>query len=205
MPKLITNKLNFLQPTSLFRELVLLDEIGRNSRITQSQLAARASIVPAMVNNYIKIFIKKKYVSVQGNNRYMRYTLTPDGERYKFSLLLSYFRETVGLYKNVKEEIVSKLEQLKKENICTIILYGAAETAELVISAADMVDLKIVAIVDNDPEKQGSDFFGHLIENPSVIESVKPDAVVISSSGYQEEIYNQIKRYETEGIKVRKL
>jgi predicted transcriptional regulator len=205
MTQLITNNLRFLHPTSLFRELVLLDEIATNAHVTQSILASRAGIVPAMVNNYIKIFVKKGHISVQGNNRDMRYLITAAGEQYRFSLLLSYFRETVGLYKNVKEEIRLKLSEFLAEGIRSIVLYGAAETAEITIGAADRIGMKVIGVVDGDVTKQGREFFGNIIEAPSKIEEIMPDAVVISSSGYQDEIYRSIKQYESQGIKIRKL
>ncbi|MBN1492684.1 MAG: MarR family transcriptional regulator [Candidatus Omnitrophica bacterium] len=205
MTQLIAHNLRFLHPTSLFRELVLLDEIAANHRVTQSALASRAGIVPAMVNNYIKTFIKKGYISVQGNNRDMRYTITNAGEAHRFSLLLSYFRETVGLYKNVKEEIQTKLNEFLAEGIRSIVLYGAAETAEITLNAADCIGLKVIGVVDGNVNKQGREFFGNIIEAPSKIEEIMPDAVVISSSGHQEEIYRQIKQYESRGIKIRKL
>lgn len=205
MTRLITNKLSFLQPTTLFRELVLLDEIARNESVTQSLLAERAGIVPAMVNNYIKTFTKKGYLSVEGNNRDMKYRITPDGEQHKFLLLLSYFRETVGLYKNVKEEIKNKLLSLKTEGIKRIVLYGAAETAEITMGAADIIGLEVIGIVDNDREKHDKEFFGLTVSAPEAIEMLRPDAIVITSSGHQDEIYKSVCQYESHGIKVRKL
>ena len=58
---MLTRELTFLQPTTIYRELILLEEIGRNSKITQSLLAQKAGIVPAMVNNCAETF---KYVKM---------------------------------------------------------------------------------------------------------------------------------------------
>ena len=205
MIQLNDQPLSFFQPTTQFRELILLNEIESNPRITQSQLAREAGIVPAMVNNYIKSFLKNNLISVEGNNRAMQYTLTPEGAKYKMDLLLSYFRETVYLYKNVKEEIKSKLNSYKEENIETIVIYGARETAEITLKAADELGIEVLGVVDGDLSQQGKGFFGRVIELPSRIEDYMPDAVVISSSGFQDEIYANIKNYEQMGIKIRKL
>ena len=203
---MLTRELTFLQPTTIYRELILLEEIGRNSKITQSLLAQKAGIVPAMVNNYIKNFVRDGFVEVAGNKtRNMTYLLTPEGERKKFNLLLSYLKEAVSLYKNAKEGLQNRLVDFKKEDINTIILYGAAETAELTLSAAEEVGLEILEIVDSDKGKQGKDLFGKVIRAPHVIESFSPDAVVISSFGFQNQIYEEIKTLEKKGIKVRKL
>jgi len=202
----LKNNLTFLQPTAIYRELILLDEIGRNPKITQSLLAEKAGIVPAMVNNYIKNFVKDGLVILNGNKtRNIMYVLTPQGERKKFNLLLSYVKETVSLYKNAKEGLKSRLYELKAEGIRRIILYGAADTAELTFSAAEEVGLEILGIVDSDIKKHGREFLGKKVARPAVIKEIIPDAVVISSFGYQNQIYEEIKTLEQNGIKVRKL
>jgi len=116
--QMINNKLTFLQPTASYRELILLEEIGRNPTVTQTELATKAGVVPAMVNNYIKNFVKDTLISIAGNKtRNVTYSLTPEGERRKFNLLLSYVQETVKLYKNAKEGLKSRLQEFKDENI----------------------------------------------------------------------------------------
>ncbi len=203
---MIGRGLTFLQPTATYRELILLEEIGRNPNVTQTDLAKKAGIVPAMVNNYIKNFTRDGIVNVDGNKtRNVRYILTPDGERRKFDLLMSYVKETVTLYKNAKEGLKTKLNDLVEESIKTVVLYGAADTAELAFSAADEVGLDIVAVVDSNLKKQGTEFLGMIIESPDIIEELSPDAVLISSFGYQDQIYDDIKYLEEIGIKVRKL
>lgn len=203
---MLTKKLTFLQPTATYRELILLEEIGRNPNITQGMLAAKAGVVVAMVNNYIKCFVKEALVVVHGNNkRNMRYELTAEGERKKFDLLLSYVNETVQLYKNVKDGMKERLSEIAKEGVSRIMLYGAADTAELACSAAEELGLQVLGVVDSDAKKQGKELLGRTILHPSEIMRIAPDAVIISSFGYQEQIFNEIKTLESEGIKVRKL
>jgi hypothetical protein len=200
------NHLQFLQPTASYRELILLDEIGRNPRVTQTELALKAGIGAAMVNNYMKTFVRDVLVSIEGNKtRNMRYRLTITGERKKFELLLSYVKETVKLYKNAKEGLKTRLREFFAEGIRTIILYGAADTAELAFSAAEEIGIDVRAIVDGDKKKQGKEFLGKIIQCPEAIVDIAPDAVVISSFGFQDQIYEAIKELEQNGIKVRKL
>jgi len=204
--QLIKNHLTFLQPTAAYRELILLEEIGRNPKVTQSVLATKAGIVPAMVNNYIKSFVKNKLVVVDGNRtRNVTYSLTPDGERRKFDLLLSYLKETVSVYKNAKEGLKTRLDEFKQEGINTVVLYGAADTAELTFYAAEEIGITVLGIVDSDLKKQGKGFCGRTITDPEAIKAMVPDAVIISSFGYQNQIYEDIKMLEHDGIKVRKL
>jgi DNA-binding MarR family transcriptional regulator len=202
----VKNQLVFLQPTAIYRELILLDEIGRNQKSTQEKFAEKAGIVPAMVNNYIKDFVKKGFVEVQGNKtRNVTYNLTVQGEQRKFELLMEYLKETVSLYKNAKEGLKTRLHDFKREGIKRIMFYGAADTAELAFYAAEEIGFEVLGIVDSDHRKHGKEFMGKPIQAPESIQTIIPDAVVISSFGYQNQIYEQIKVLELKGIKVRKL
>jgi DNA-binding MarR family transcriptional regulator len=204
--QITNNRFTFLQPTSSYRELILLDEIGRNPRVTQNELALKAGVVPAMVNNYIKNFVRDGEICVVGNKtRNVRYSLTTQGERKKFDLLLSYLKETVKLYKSAKEGLKTRLHEFRKEGIRTIILYGAADTAELAFNAAEEIGIEVLGIVDGDTIKQGKEFLGKVIQGPDAIAGLAPDAVVISSFGFQNQIYESIKELEHNGIKVRKI
>ena len=50
-----------------------------------------------------------------------------------------------------------------------------------------------MALVDNDPVKAGKTLGGHIISPPVALDSLRPQAVVITSFGCQEEIHEQIR------------
>lgn len=198
--------LNFLQPTSSYREMVLLEEIGSDIPVTQGALSRKAGIVPGMVNKYIKNFAADGLIEIEGNStRNMRYALTDKGLKRKKELFILYLKETVALYKGAKEGVMRRLRDFYAEGIRRIVLYGAAETAELAYNAAEETGFQVVGIVDGSTKKQGKPFLGKIISAPMQIESFRPDAVIISSFGFQEQIYENIKELELNGIKVRKL
>ena len=186
--------------------MILLDEIARNDRVTQESLSQKAGVVPGMVNKYIKGFVKQGLIIINGNKtRNVTYSLTDIGVNRKRELLLSYIKETVSLYKNAKEGLKARLCNFKNEGISSIILYGAADTAELTFNAAEEIGIEVIGIVDSDEKKQGREFIGKVIAAPEDIGALRPDAVVISSFGFQNQIYESIKELELKGIKVRKL
>lgn len=200
------NHLEFLQPTPTFRELMILLEIEKNSRISQNTLAQRVGLAPSMVNNYIKGLTERGIVEVKGKNqRCLCYSLTSKGLDQRAVLLSSYMIETIKLYKNAKAEFKIRLSNLIKEGLNRVIFYGAGETAEVVFPVAEELGFNVVAVVDNNPRKQGQEFAGRIILNPSHIERIRPDGVIITSMGYHHQIYESIKHLEEQGIKVRKL
>jgi DNA-binding MarR family transcriptional regulator len=202
----IKKNLSFFQPTSSLRELTILFEIGQTAHTTQSQLAKKASIVPAMANKYIKQLMKSGYVKTVGStNRDMRYYLTSKGHTRMMRLMQKYCNETISLYIKAKEEIKQRLNRVLEEGHREIVLYGAAETGEIALTAGDELGFDILAVVDGNPGKHGKSIGRKKVKAPAVIRKLKPDAVVISSFGHQEQIYEQIKDLESLGIAIRRL
>ena len=204
--RLIKKDLSFFQPTSSLRELIILTEIEQDAEITQSKLAKKAAIVAAMVNKYIKQFVQSGYVRTDGTtNRDMTYFLTGKGYRRMMQLMQKYCNETISLYIKAKGEIKNRLRKVYDEGHRKIILYGAAETGEIALTAGDELGFDILAVVDSSLKKQGKSLGRKTIQGPDVIRKLKPEAIVISSFGQQKQIFDQIKHLERHGIEIRKL
>lgn len=201
-----TYQLKFLHPAPELRELMILLEIEKNQSLSQNLIAAKVGIVPAMVNRYIKSFVKNNMIQMNGKSkRKMTYHLTEQGLSRRNSLLFHYMNETIGLYKNAKTEFGRILKEFIKEKIKKIVLFGAGETAEVVYNAARALGFQIIGIVDSNSEKQGGEFMGMTIESPDRIEKLNPDGIIITSFGFSNDIYNGIKHLEEKGIKIRRL
>ncbi len=77
----------FLQPTPAWRQMRILDEIGRNPRVSQRALGRAAGLSAAMVNAYVDDLVGRGLVEVVGDtNRTYRYYLTPEGCRRRDGL-----------------------------------------------------------------------------------------------------------------------
>jgi len=84
-------------------------------------------------------------------------------------------------------------------------LFGAAETAEVVCTAIRDTPLRIAAIIDSDPHKQGTPFNGHTIQPPETLRTLQADAVVITSFGKQQDIHRTIKKIAGSGTHIKML
>jgi len=198
------NGLKFFKHSPLFKRLLILTAIEKNPHISQNILAEEIGLTSSMVNNYIRELSKKGMISIKGNtNRTMNYNLTPKGLEEKMSLLIAYTLETTGLYQDAKKEFAQKLKKIYEEGIHNVVLFGAGETAEILYSASKSLDLEIIGIVDNDPDKQGTLFGNLIIRPPDFIERINPDGVIIASVGRQDEIYEQITSLTAKGISIR--
>ena len=199
-------ELEFLSPTKQSRLLSVLFSIYDEPDTSQHKIAADTHLSSSMVNNYIKLLKQEGFITVIGKtNRTQQYHLSDSGRFMLRQSLLDYSAEIVRLYGTVKNEIANILRAFYDEGIRTIVLFGVAETAEIVYAAAKRTSLVIIGVVDSDDSKQGRIFNGLKIRSPEDIIEIRPDAVVITSFGRQEEIYQQVRTISGDGIKIRKL
>jgi len=197
---------SFLVPTKRFRRLSVLLAVHNTPRISQHKIAEMTHLSSSMVNNYIKGLKQEGLLRITGEtNRTQEYHLTEGGEKELMSLLMAYSTEIIQFYGGAKREITKRFEQMVAEGVSTIALFGAAETAEVVHAALKDVPVRIVGVFDSDPAKQAMRFNGLEIQSPETIKDLTADAIVITSFGKQEEIYEKVRHLAHSDIRVVKL
>lgn len=170
---------------------------------SQHHIAEKSHLSSSMVNIYIKELKQAGLITVSGKtNRTTEYHLTEKGQKKLFQDFISFSSEAVQIYAAVKREIIRLLKRYEINGIRTVVLYGASDTAEVVLSAIPHTRLVVIGIVDGNPAKQGHLFNGTLIQAPETISQIDPDAVLITSFARQDEIYNNIKTIIGDNIEV---
>ena len=196
----------FLSPTKRLRRLSVLLTIHHSPESSQHAIGRNTGLSSSMVNNYIKNFRHEGLITVSGHtNRTQSYHLTSEGQKTLREALLHYSTDIVQLYGSVKREIAQILCGFYKEGIRTVVLFGAAETAEVVLLAIKETQLVMIGVVDSDKEKHGKPFNGLLIQPPEALKRIQPDAVLITSFARQREIEKSIRKYIEKRTKVKKL
>ena len=196
----------FLAPTKRFRRLSVLLAIHDSSQISQHKIARIAHLSSSMVNNYIKELHERRLIKIAGRtNRTQRYYLTPSGRELLISSLLSYSSEIIRLYGGAKRQLSKRLQRIHEEGIRTVALFGAAETAEVVLAAIKETPLTVAAVMDSDSAKQGKPLNGLTVQKPESLSQIEVDAVVITSFGRQEEIHDDVRKLVGNEMKVVRL
>jgi len=196
----------YMTPTTHSRRLAVLMAIHGEPRTSQHQIAGCCSLSSSMVNNYIKCLKKEGLISVKGEtNRTQSYYLTEDGHNELRESLLTYSTEVVQLYISVKREISGILRKYYRKGIRTLVLFGVADTAEIVSAAVQNTALIVIGVVDSNPEKQGKTFNGLIIRDPSELQEINPDAVLITSFAKQAEICERVNMLAGNEIEIIKL
>ncbi len=188
--------MKFFKPTTEFKEMILLQEIENNHTITQKQLAEAIGAAPSMVNVYISELEEKNYLNREYiSSKIVNYKITPQGLKRKNYLLICYMRELLALYKLAKSNVEKFLQSIENKGYKNILLYGAGEVAETIIGVIrdrEIYSLNVLAIIDDDLQKQGTEILGYRIIDRSEIEKYNPDAVVITSYTFEEDIMEKL-------------
>lgn len=204
---LLVNK-TYYRPSKAARYLAILDTLAQDNMVSQNELGRRANLSGAMVNQYLKEMANHDLIEFERvNGKSFRYLLTDEGEARRQTMFSNFSSETVQIYTALKATIASKLKALKARGIMKLVLFGASETCEIVLQALRAADgFEVMAVVDNDPTKAGKTIGGHIISPSVVLGSLRPQAVVITSFGCQEEIFKQLRAlYEQQNVEIIRL
>lgn len=183
----------YLKPSKETRVLAILDSLASDSGLSQFELGRRLCLSGAMINQYLRSLQEQELVRFTPlNGKSYRYELTEKGNASRERMFADYSCETIQLYTTVKRFVQSKLDGLVEQGKERLVLFGASETCEVVLSALAGSNFQILALLDNAQGKQGRSFHGHVISHPAILEQLDCDAVVITSFGKQNEIYDQL-------------
>lgn len=196
----LVQEINFFTPTSKLKELIILEHIQNNQNTTQKELAQIANAATSMINVYIndyeeKGYIVREYLSVKTIN----YKITAKGIHRKNFLLISYLDELLKLYRLAKENVESFLQGLEDKGYKNILLYGAGEVAETILSVIrdrENFKLEIVGLIDDDVDLYEKGIMGYKVMSPDDIKNYSHDCIVITSYNYEDEIIKRLTEIE---------
>lgn len=113
-------------------EYSLLDEIGRDSMVTQATLSNRLGIAVGSVNWYIKRLINRGWVKVSHLNRTrLKYDLTPEGMAIFTQRAYNYARDSLKVYSSLRKKAKALVAELKQKGIDRVYLEGDDEAIDI--------------------------------------------------------------------------
>ena len=114
------------------QEYELLNEIARDSLVTQASLAKRLGIAVGSVNWYIKRLIKRGYVKVSHLDRTrLQYDLTPEGMSVFTERALQYAKNSLKVYRSFRQQARSIVSELQAQGITQVRLQGNDEMMDI--------------------------------------------------------------------------
>lgn len=198
----------FFLPTKKFRKLSILLVINSIKGLSQHGIADQAGLSSAMVNGYIKDFIRDDCLEVvEINRRDREYLLTPKGEKLLMDALMACSAEIIQLYSQAEAEISRKMETFFADRKkMQVVLFGGSQTARFVLNIIEQFpQIFVTAIVDNDQEKWGQVIGRHVIQSPDILLHMNFQCVIVASFAKQNEIAEALKPFRDQGVRILKL
>jgi predicted transcriptional regulator len=165
--------------------LKILDEINRESLITQRTLSSDLNIALGLVNTYIKRLAKKGHIKItKGPMNRVKYALTRKGFTHRVSLTYNFMQSSMTYFKKARLKIDIIYEQMIQAGVKSILIWGDGEIAELCYISLRGLPIKLIGVVDANNKE--NDFFGHHIYSFEDVTNLEYDAILIASFGKTE-------------------
>ncbi len=132
-------------------EVLILEELEKNSDITQRDLSEKTGLSLGMVNLLLKKFIKKGFVKLERlNSKSFRYILTPEGFKEKSKKTIEYMKIYYQKTLIIKENI-ERIIRVHGRNR-TYILFGKDREMKEIIEGI-LKELNVDYITETDINK----------------------------------------------------
>jgi len=178
------------------RELNLLQELEKNPIVSQRELSHKFGIALGVTNACLKRMTRRGWIRIVGLNHHrIGYYLTPKGFAEKTRLVLHLFNWTVQHYSTLKEIIGKRLLEMQNEGVERIVFYGISDEMEIAYVTLQGLTVKLVGIVEDEEKINKKEVFGFELKGVNQIETLKPDAVLITSLTGQHEKQEKLRKF----------
>ena len=125
------------------------------------------------------------------------------------------YRRLHGIVREYAQERQRVLDGLKSKVAALVVelnssggklaVFGAGFHTRELFRRTNILQAPIVALVDSDPAKHGSDLAGLTVQSPSALTEARPAMILVSSYAFQDEIAGGLAPLEKEGVRVVRL
>lgn len=171
--------------------LRLMGEVDRDGTSSQRELSQRLNISVGLVNTFLKRLVNKGYFKVKTmpRNR-LKYFLTPEGLARKSRLTAEYLRYSINFYRDIKELLLSKFDEMESKNMKRVLFLGAGEVAELAFLYLQLTNLELTGMIDD--QKKGKSFFGFVIKGTETVRDMDWDMILLTRLDHTDEIIQRL-------------
>jgi hypothetical protein len=158
-------------------------------------LAERVGISVGFLNRCLQQLVKNGHVRVADCGvRPFAYRVTAAGKHHHDHLMYEHYRSVLGGLLGLERRVEERLCGLQKKGVQRVVFYGAGEVMSIAHKCALLIGLNVMAVVDDDIVKHGQVKDGLPIHAPTSLDSLRPDAIVITTLRHAPEIRRRFPR-----------
>jgi len=182
-------QLKYFRHSQEFYRFIVLRYIRENEFVSLPLENADKNIEHALSQVHIQSMIDDALLVKDKQNKL---SLTELGLQKLREHFIDYQLDLLNLERELGNFFHRKIENLLNDNIKTVALYGASDTALSLLDYLKKSGINIACIIDDDQEKQGSEFEGLSIISQSELANHSIDAILITSVAFEKEIKSNI-------------
>ena len=202
----MSQKESLFKPSPLYRELALLNTISDNPNATQRDIANIANVTATMINKYLDKYEEEGLVTKEyASSKTIKYCITKKGIEKRKLLSIQFLESSLQVYNQAKDQCSNFLKEIISLNYKNILFYGAGEVAEImvyVINNTIGLDLNVLAIIDDDKEKIGTNLVNIPIISIDDIDNYDYDGILVSSYGHSSAIIKKLEKINIDKNKI---
>jgi len=174
------------------RDLRLLDEVARDSTVSQRSLAKSLGVALGLTNLYVKRLVRKGNIKIATIPHHrIRYLLTPRGMAEKSRLTYLYMQFSLSHYRDVRDRLKCRLADLSRAGGKRVVIYGTGELAELAYLSLREMNMTLVGFVDGNQQQI---FLSYPVWPLDALGNWDFDALLIADLGERDKIQARIVR-----------
>ncbi len=186
----------FFITSKVFKELIILNYISNNESCTQRDMSSVCKVSVAMINSYIDEYSKNGLIKLDyQSKKTVSYKLTSKGEQRRRLLNIKYLESSLDVFNNAIIECKNIIQNICIKGYKNILFYGAGEVCELmlrVLNDSDDTGLSVLAIIDDNTNKQGKLLHNYPIVSINEINKYNYDGIMITSYTNNDIIKNKL-------------
>jgi DNA-binding MarR family transcriptional regulator len=175
------------------RHLAVLEALEGAGNVSQRALGEGLGMAAGLVNRLLHELVDGGRLEVVDPAvRPFAYRLTLAGEEYLRGLRHEHYLAVLADLHSMRGRIARRLREIRAEGVERMVFYGAGEILEVALPLAEGLGLEVLAVVDDDPGKQGTERAGVSVRCPTELDGMIPDCVLITTFRHAAEIRQRI-------------
>ena len=159
----------------------ILKTIESDSTISQRKLSSQIEINVASVNFALKRLIKKGFIRMVGiNPRRIRYYITPEGISKKTQLAYRFFGRNFHFYKEIRNDIESRIVKAANDTETGIAIYGAGKFSEIAYMVVSLMKWRFIGFFLEDSKITNEEIFGHKVQKLESLREMQPCLLLLT-------------------------
>jgi DNA-binding MarR family transcriptional regulator len=192
---MVDNQNTLFKPSKSMRDLQFLEELEKTPNLSQRELSNKFGIALGVTNACLKRMVRRGWIKLRKvPPRRIGYYLTPMGLAEKTRLAMTFLSYNIHHYSQLKSIVAEKFLEMESQGVKRVIFWGVSDEMEIAYVTLQGTDLKLVAIVDDDDGVNGKIILGQKVREPNAIDSLKADAILITSILDKERILQKLKK-----------